>query len=409
MSTRATDTTRTSVSRVPYTIGDAVKKPAVAVRAVVDETTDLLGRSGALRFGQGTIATIVALTLGVLCLLAVLAFHFPEYLTTPELRHQYSVDVLRQLLFAGLLVAGALSLGCLVLGIRRNVNLVAFALVIVAVALGGSRVPVGNFPDNTPYIGLDWFILDLLGSTLIFIVIEKLFPLYREQLVFRPEWQTDLKYFAINHFLVGLILLTVNFMIHNAFGWMVSHDFQLAIQSIWFVPQLLLCILVADLAQYWTHRAYHEIPFLWKFHAVHHSAKTMDWLAGSRQHVFEIIATRVLVLAPLFVLGFREGVINAYIIIVGFQAVLNHANVDVPWGPLKYLIVTPDFHHWHHSSDTEAIDRNYAAHYAFLDYLFGTAVKSEKRLPEKYGVVGDYMPDGWAAQQAFPFQAKPRL
>ena len=393
MSTRATDTTRTSVSRVPYTIGDAVKKPAVAVRAVVDETADLLGRSGALRFGQGTIATIVALTLGVLCLLAVLAFHFPEYLTTPELRHQYSVDVLRQLLFGGLLVAGALSLGCLVLGIRRNVNLVAFALVIVAVALGGSRVPVGNFPDNTPYIGLDWFILDLLGSTLIFIVIEKLFPLYREQLVFRPEWQTDLKYFAINHFLVGLILLTVNFMIHNAFGWMVSHDFQLAIQSIWFVPQLLLCILVADLSQYWTHRAYHEIP----------------WLAGSRQHVFEIIATRVLVLAPLFVLGFREGVINAYIIIVGFQAVLNHANVDVPWGPLKYLIVTPDFHHWHHSSDTEAIDRNYAAHYAFLDYLFGTAVKSEKRLPEKYGVVGDYMPDGWAAQQAFPFRAKALL
>jgi sterol desaturase/sphingolipid hydroxylase (fatty acid hydroxylase superfamily) len=134
----------------------------------------------------------------------------------------------------------------------------------------------------------------------------------------------------------------------------------------------------------------------------------MDWLAGSRQHVFEIVATRVLVLAPLFVLGFREGVINAYIIIVGFQAVLNHANVHVPWGPLRYLIVTPDFHHWHHSSDTEAIDRNYAAHYAFLDYLFGTAVKSEKRLPEKYGVVGDYMPDGWVAQQAFPFRAKPR-
>ncbi len=182
------------------------------------------------------------------------------------------------------------------------------------------------------------------------MVIEKLFPLYRNQSVFRREWQTDLKHFAVNHFLVGLILLTVNFAIHHAFGWLVNHDFQLAVQRIWFVPQLLLCILVADLSQYWTHRAYHEIPFLWKFHAVHHSAKTMDWLAGSRQHVFEIIATRVLVLAPLFVLGFSEGVINAYIIIVGFQAVFNHANVHLPWGPLKYLIVTPDFHHWHHAS-----------------------------------------------------------
>ncbi len=394
-----------SVSRTRY--ADPLRESAIAVRATIDETSDFLASHGALRFGQGTIATILAFALGALSLLAVLAFHFPEYLTTPELRHTYSVDVLRQLLFGGLLVAGGLSLACLVLGIRRNLNLISFALVLVAVALGGSRVPVGNFPDNTPYIGLDWFILDLLGSTMVFIVLEKLLPLYREQLVFRKEWQTDLKYFAINHFLVGLILLTVNFVIHHGFEWMVSHDFQLAVQRIWFVPQLLLCILVADLSQYWTHRAYHEIPFLWKFHAVHHSAKTMDWLAGSRQHVFEIIVTRVLVLAPLFVLGFSEAVINTYIIIVGFQAVLNHANVDVPWGPLKYLIVTPDFHHWHHASDDEAIDRNYAAHYAFLDYLFGTAVKSEKRLPEKYGVVGDYMPDGWVAQQAFPFRAKP--
>ena len=94
----------------------------------------------------------------------------------------------------------------------------------------------------------------------------------------------------------------------------------------------MLCILVADLAQYWTHRAYHEIPFLWRFHAVHHSAKTMDWLAGSRQHVFEIIATRVLVLAPLYRARLPRGVINAYIIIVGFQAVFNHANVHLPLG-----------------------------------------------------------------------------
>jgi sterol desaturase/sphingolipid hydroxylase (fatty acid hydroxylase superfamily) len=90
---------------------------------------------------------------------------------------------------------------------------------------------------------------------------------------------------------------------------------------------------------------------------------------------------------------------------VGFQAVFNHANVHLPWGPLKYLLVTPDFHHWHHASDDEAIDRNYAAHYAFLDYLFGTAVKSKNKFPERYGVVGDYMPDGFVKQQMFPFRS----
>lgn len=379
-----------------------------AVKAPLEETRALLQDSGHMTPGSGWITTIIALALGFLCLLAVLAFHFPQYLTTPDLRHKYSVDVLRQLLLVGLLVAGGISLGNLVLNRQRNLNIVAFLLVVTAVAFGGSRVPVGNFPDHTPYIGLDWFILDLLGSTLIFVVIEKLFPLYRGQAIFRREWQTDMKHFAVNHFIVGLALLTVNFLLHHLFGWLVDSHFQQTVRDIPFLPQLLLCVLVADMAQYWTHRAYHEVPFLWRFHSVHHSVKTMDWLAGSRQHMLELIATRVCVLAPLYILGFSEAAMNGYILIVGFQAVFNHANVHLPWGPLKYVLVTPDFHHWHHASDDEAIDRNYAAHYAFIDYLFGTAVKSKNKFPERYGVVGDYMPDGFIQQQLFPFRGSTR-
>jgi sterol desaturase/sphingolipid hydroxylase (fatty acid hydroxylase superfamily) len=383
----------------------AAAAPVRRAEAVVEETRELLHKSGELSPRKAMVSTAIALSLGFLCLLAVVAFHYPQYLTTPDLRHKYSVDVLRQVLLGGLLVAGGLSLANVILGRKRNLNIAAFVMVIAAVALGGSRVPVGAFPDHTPYIGLDWFILDLLGSTVLFVVIEKLFPLYRGQSVFRFEWQTDMKHFAVNHFIVGLALLIVNFLIHHAFGWLVSSKFQQMIAGIQFVPQLLLCVLVADMAQYWTHRAYHEVPFLWRFHAVHHSVKTMDWLAGSRQHMLELIFTRVCVLAPLYVLGFSEAVMNAYIIVVGFQAVFNHANVHLPWGPLKYVIVTPDFHHWHHASDDEAIDKNYAAHYAFLDYLFGTAVKATKqRFPEKYGVVGDYMPEGFVRQQLFPFR-----
>jgi sterol desaturase/sphingolipid hydroxylase (fatty acid hydroxylase superfamily) len=384
-----------------------IKAPVDRARAVVDETRGLLGRSGELKPGRAMVSTVIAFSLGVLSLLAVVAFHYPQYLTTPELRANYSVDVLRQLLLGALLIAGGMSLANVILGRQRNLNVATFGLVVIAVALGGSRVPVGAFPDHTPYLGLDWFILDLLGSTLVFVVLEKLFPLYRGQSVFRFEWQTDMKHFAVNHFIVGLALLVVNYLLHHAFGWLVNSDFQLFVKNIAFVPQLLLCVLVADLSQYATHRAYHEVPFLWKFHAVHHSVKTMDWLAGSRQHMLELIVTRVLVLAPLYVLGFSEAVMNAYIIVVGFQAVFNHSNVHLPWGPLKYIVVTPDFHHWHHASDEEAIDRNYAAHYAFIDYLLGTAVKSTKKFPEKYGVVGDYMPDGFVRQQLFPFRRIP--
>lgn len=374
------------------------------IGGAIAETASLLQASGELQPGQGLMTGILAFFLGVLCVLGVLAFHFPEYLTTPELRQKYSVDLLRHVLFGALVLAGALAVMNLVLGRRRGINGMAALLVGVAVALGGSHVPVADFPDHTPYVGLDWFILDLLGSTLIFILIEKLFPLYKGQAVFRAEWQTDLVHFAVNHFLVGLILLTVNFLVHRIFGWMVHDGVQGWVQSIPFLPQLLLCILVADLAQYWLHRAYHEVPWLWRFHAVHHSVQSMDWLAGSRMHMLELVVTRVGVLGALYVLGFEKSVMDAYIIVVGFQAVFNHANVHLPWGPLRYLIVTPDFHHWHHSSDEVAIDRNYAAHYAFLDYLFGTAVRGAEGFPKKYGVLGGYMPEGFVKQQLFPFR-----
>ncbi len=374
------------------------------VSGAVRETSDLLNQSGALKPGMGLASGIVALTLAFLSLLGVAAFHFPQYLTTPELRHNYSPDVIRHIMFAALVLSGAISLLNVLFKRNRGLNAVAGVIVIACVALGGSHVPVADFPDHTPYIGLDWFILDLLGSTVIFAAIEKMFPLYRGQMLFRKEWQTDLIHFAVNHFIVGLALLTVNFAIHRLFGWLAADTVQAYVQSIQFVPQLLLCILAADMVQYWTHRAYHEIPFLWRFHAVHHSAKTMDWLAGSRQHILELIWTRVGVLGALYVLGFSKPVMDAYIIIVGFQAVFNHANVHLPWGPLKYLIVTPDFHHWHHSSDDVAIDRNYAAHYAFLDHLFGTAIKGQTGFPEKYGVQGDYMPDGFLQQLMFPFR-----
>jgi sterol desaturase/sphingolipid hydroxylase (fatty acid hydroxylase superfamily) len=225
--------------------------------------------------------------------------------------------------------------------------------------------------------------------------------------VFRPEWQTDFHHFIVNHMVVGFVLLATNLLVHKLFGWAAKDGIRFWVQGLNFWVALFLIVLVADLVQYWTHRAYHEVPLLWRLHAVHHSVKSMDWLAGSRQHILELIITRTLVLAPIYVLGFSKEVIDAYIIIVGFQAVFNHANVSVRLGPLRYVIVTPNFHHWHHSQDDDAIDKNYAAHFAFLDYFFGTAVKSEREWPEQYGVVGDYVPNGFFKQLAFPFVWRP--
>jgi sterol desaturase/sphingolipid hydroxylase (fatty acid hydroxylase superfamily) len=309
-------------------------------------------------------------------------------------------------MLVALVIAGGLSLMNVVFNRVRWLSLTAFILVALTAFLGGHKVPVNDFPDHTPYIGLDWFILDLLGSSLIFIFIEKLFALRKQQPVFRPEWQTDFHHFIVNHMVVGFILLATNLLVHKFFGWAVKDGLQQVVSELPFFVALFFIVLVADLVQYWTHRAYHEVPLLWRLHAVHHSTKHLDWIAGSRQHILELIITRTLVLAPIYVLGFSKEVIDAYIVIVGFQAVFNHANVSISLGPLRTVIVTPNFHHWHHSQDNEAIDRNYAAHFAFLDHLFGTAVKSDRKWPEHYGVVGDYVPNGFFKQLKFPFTWK---
>lgn len=369
----------------------------------LDKLNQLSESHGALRLGTGMVSGVIALVLAVLCFLGVLAFHFPEYLTTPQLRKSYSVDLMRQLLYWSMVTSGGVALFNIVFGRARWLALSAFALVALTALLGGHKVPVGDFADNTPYIGLDWFVLDLLGSSLIFIFIEKLFALRREQPVFRAEWQTDFHHFIVNHMIVGFVLLATNLMVHKLFGWAAKDGIQAWVQNLNFFVALFLIVLIADLVQYWTHRAYHEVPALWRLHAVHHSAKSMDWLAGSRQHIVELLITRTLVLAPIYVLGFSKEVIDAYIVIVGFQAVFNHANVSVRLGPLRYVIVTPNFHHWHHAQDDDAIDRNYAAHFAFLDHLFGTAVQSERAWPQNYGVKGDYVPNGFWRQLAFPF------
>jgi sterol desaturase/sphingolipid hydroxylase (fatty acid hydroxylase superfamily) len=372
----------------------------------VSKLNQLSASHGELRSGKGMVSGVIALILATLVFLGVLVFHFPEYLSTPQLRKQYNVDLMRQLLYWSMVLAGGMSLFNVVRGRARWLALWTFVLIAASALLGGHKVPVNDFPDNTPYIGLDWFVLDLLGSSLIFIFIEKLFALRRDQPVFRPEWQTDLHHFIVNHMVVGFVLLATNLLVHKLFGWAAHDGIRGWVANLNFFVAVFLIVLVADLVQYWTHRAYHEVPMLWRLHAVHHSVKSMDWLAGSRQHIIELLITRTLVLAPIYVLGFSKEVIDAYIVIVGFQAVFNHANVSVRLGPLRYVIVTPNFHHWHHSQDKEALDRNYAAHFAFLDYAFGTAVKADREWPERYGVLGDYVPNGFLKQLVFPFTWK---
>jgi lathosterol oxidase len=159
---------------------------------------------------------------------------------------------------------------------------------------------------------------------------------------------------------------------------------------------------VADLTQYWVHRLFHSVPVLWRVHAVHHSSEAMDWLAGSRLHVIDVLATRGLVLVPVFLLGFARPALYAYLVLVSFHAVFIHANVRWRFGWLDHVITTPRGHHWHHA--VRPIDKNFAVHLPVLDRIFGTQHLPGDAWPDRYGVGEPAVPEGWWAQLTFPFR-----
>ncbi|MFI4999182.1 MAG: sterol desaturase family protein [Reyranellales bacterium] len=370
--------------------------------------TEVDGRLRRLESAVVTGAGLVAFALAVLVALAVLALRFPHGWTPAELGKAVDIGMLREATFLAMAIAGGLAIANLIEGHARWLNGATVTLILLAAALGGHRVPIADLPPGTPYVGLDRFALNLLGSSLIFIVIERLFPL-RVQNVLRPGWRTDATNLIVNHLLAGLTLILASFVLRDLLGWMIWPPLQTWVGGLPFLAQLFLALLVTDILQYWIHRAFHQIPLLWRLHAVHHSTEYMDWLAGFRMHLCELILTRVVFLCALLLMGFDQATIGAYVVVVGLQTVFNHANLRLPAvfekAPLKWLIVTPHFHHWHHTTERAAIDHNYASHFAFLDYAFGTAV-SPDRFPDAYGVLGDYVPAGFVRQQLFPLTWK---
>jgi lathosterol oxidase len=353
------------------------------------------------RFGSGWVSGVFSVALGIVGLGAVLCLLFPDLLTTPDARGYYPMDVLRFLVHF-LLVAGfALGSLSIVLSRRLPLGLTGIGLVVAAVLLGGSQVEVELGQQSRAWVGLDWFLLNLFVLALLFIPLEVLFARRPEQGFFRAGWLTDVLHFLTSHLLVQVTVLLTLVPAALFFRWAVSPALQGAIATQPAVIQFVEIVVVADLAEYAIHRLFHRVPRLWRFHAVHHSSRAMDWLASARMHLGDAVLTRALAFVPLYVLGFAPGPVYAYLVFVSFHAIFVHANVRFTFGWLEGLIGTPRFHHWHHA--TRPVDRNFAIHLPLIDRLFGTLYLPD-RWPERYGIEGDPVPERWPAQLTYPFQ-----
>jgi sterol desaturase/sphingolipid hydroxylase (fatty acid hydroxylase superfamily) len=237
-------------------------------------------------------------------------------------------------------------------------------------------------------VGLSvWLVLLLI----VFVPLERIFGNHSQK-VFRRSFGSDLFYYFLNGILPKLLLINSLTVLSAVLHRLVPLAFYESVGAMPIWLRLAAALVVNEVGGYWGHRWSHEIPFLWRFHVVHHSAEEIDFLVTVKAHPFDMFFTRLCATIPLYVLGLAQPLGNrvdfvpvAVTAATMYWAYFIHANVTWRFGWLEWLISTPAFHHWHHTNDgPEFINKNYAATFPWVDKFFGTFYLP-KVWPSKYG------------------------
>lgn len=256
-----------------------------------------------------------------------------------------------------------------------------------------------------------WLIALSLGVWLLEIMV----PWRKKQAIFRQDFWLDGFYIFFNYFLFSLIaynaisnvaVLAFNdflglFEVKNIIAFQIQHWPKWA--------QLLILLVVADFIQWNVHRIFHQVPLLWKFHQIHHSVKEMGFAAHLRFHWMESILYKTAQYIPLAMIGF--GLQDFFIIHIFTTAIghLNHANLNVSYGPLKYILNNPKMHIWHHAKTLPngLNGVNYGITLSIWDYIFKTNYVPKDGENITLGFKEDeQFPKDLAGQMLYPFVKK---
>jgi sterol desaturase/sphingolipid hydroxylase (fatty acid hydroxylase superfamily) len=251
----------------------------------------------------------------------------------------------------------------------------------------------------------------VIGFGIVFSILAHTMPCNKNQPLIRSGIVADLLYGLIIPLIskfVFIAFLTIGFglFFFNATPEELAHYMThghgyLATLPIWL--QAAMVFVISDVILYWTHRWFHQ-PNLWKWHAIHHSSKHIDFLSSQRFHPINVWGTFTLVNASMIVVGFSP----ESIAIMGFfntaYSYMVHANLNWTFGPFKYVFASPVFHRWHHTTQREGLDKNFAPTFPLLDIMFGTFYMPEGKLPDDYGIDGADVPETFIGQLLWPFK-----
>src|SRR6201993_5007837 len=215
---------------------------------IEQKINEFFGDAESTGFGTGWWSGILSAFFGFLSFGAVLCLHFPQLLTSPELRAHYPMHAMRLLI--QWLIIGATLFG-IISSIIREKKTLAFTGLLLATAAaagGGSSVQINENLRNGPAIGLDWFLLDMRLMALIYVPIERLWPQYPKQGTFRNQWTLDVVYFMSTHFPIQILSFLVLLPATLTTKFLGVPVLQHLIARIPWILQFFLAVVVADVA-----------------------------------------------------------------------------------------------------------------------------------------------------------------
>lgn len=171
------------------------------------------------------------------------------------------------------------------------------------------------------------------------------------------------------------------------------------------LAQFVLACVVVEAFDYWPHRLLHEVPWLWRFHAVHHNPERVYWLNATRAHPVEIVFRGFVNVIPLAIAGASEELLALVALTNSVLGLFQHANVDFRMGVLTWIFSVGEMHRWHHSVNIEEANHNYGSNFLVWDIVFGTWYRDPgSRGPEVVGIKNDFLPKSWWGQLPAPFR-----
>jgi sterol desaturase/sphingolipid hydroxylase (fatty acid hydroxylase superfamily) len=254
-------------------------------------------------------------------------------------------------------------------------------------------------------------------ASLVFLGAERLAPWRAEQRLLRPQLPQDIFWLLFNGYALGMVFgpafrlasSTTNSAFSRFTGMAPGSIKLLGSLPLW--SQVILFLALADLLEWCVHNLLHRNRWLWKIHRVHHSITVMDWIGNFRFHWGEVLVYKMLKYLPLAVLGVRYEAMLITAVVSTTVGHGNHANLNISWGPLRYLLNSPRMHIWHHDRELHGpAGVNFAVVFSAWDWLFGTAYMPRDRLqPDAIGFEGlELLPSSLPVRFFAPMWDPPR-